>query len=50
MEDNNAKINISDELLESLSMEELVDLKVEVDDLVERLDRVIADCDEAINS
>ena len=48
MEDK--KINISDELLKSLSMEELVDLKIEVDDLVERLDKVIADCDEAINS
>ena len=48
MEDK--KINISDELLKSLSMEELVDLKLEVDNLVERLDRIIADCDETINS
>ena len=43
-------INISDEQLKKLSLDQLVDLKVELDDLVERINDLINDCNEALNS
>lgn len=48
MEDE--KLNISQEVLENLPIEELADLKVEVDDLVSKTDEIIEICDEALNS
>ena len=48
MEDE--KLEISQEVLENLTMEELAELKVEVDDLVEKTDEIIEICDEALNS
>lgn len=50
MEDNKEVLNISKEMLDSLSIEEIADLKVEVDDLMTRLDEIIETCNEAINS
>ena len=47
MEEN--KFNISDELLENLSVENLVDLKIEVDELSRKLEDILETCDEALN-
>jgi hypothetical protein len=44
------RLDISDELLENLSVEELVDLKIEVEGLLSEIDSIIETCDEAINS
>ena len=44
------EIKLSDELLENISMEDLAQLKVEVDDLVNDLKDISAECDEALNS
>lgn len=43
-------LNISEELLQNLSVEDLADLKVEVEDLLLKLDNIIEKCDEALNS
>ena len=43
-------IDISKEQLEGLSAEELVDLKVDLEDLIDRINDLIEECDEAINS
>lgn len=48
MEEN--MLNISKEQLEELSVEELVDLKVEVDDLMNKINDTLKECDEALNS
>lgn len=42
-------LNISKEQLEKLSIEELADLKVEVDDLMNKIDNILATCEEALN-
>ncbi len=47
MEEN--MLNISKEQLEKLSIEELADLKVEVDDLMNKIDNILATCEEALN-
>lgn len=49
MEENNM-LNISQKMLDSLSVEEIADLKVEVDDLLKRLDDILEDCNEEVNS
>lgn len=46
----NENLNISKEMLDNLSVEELADLKVEVDDLVAEADSIIELCDETLNS
>lgn len=43
-------LDISQETLDNLTIEELVDLKVRVDDLSEKIQNIITTCDEAINS
>lgn len=43
------KLNISDELLQNLSIEEIVDLKVEVDDLMDKIDSIMENCKEVLN-
>lgn len=48
MEEN--MLNISKEQLEKLSIEELVDLKVEVDNLMNEINNTIKECEEALNS
>ncbi len=45
----NDLINITNEDLEKLSLEELADLKIELDDLMSRIDDMIKMCDEIIN-
>lgn len=47
MENNNI---LSNKSLDNLSIEELVDLKMEVDDLVSEVDNIIQKCEEALNS
>ncbi len=47
---DNEKLNISDELLDNLSVDNLVDLKIEVDDMVSKIDRLIEKCDTTLNS
>ena len=42
-------LNISDEVLQNLSIDEIADLKVEVDDLLSELDNVVDTCDAALN-
>ena len=44
------KLEFSDEMLEKLTTEELVDLKIEVDDLLARIDNLLEECEETINS
>lgn len=44
------KLEFSDEVLDKLTTEELVDLKIEVDDLLARIDNLLEDCEETINS
>ena len=46
---DNEKNMISDELIESLSIDDLADLKVEVDNIVSELDNIIEDCNTALN-
>lgn len=41
--------DIKEEDLENLTPEELADLKVEVEDLIIRLDSMIDECDERLN-
>lgn len=43
-------LNISKELLDNLSIEELADLKIEVDDIVNEISNIKEICDEALNS
>ena len=43
-------LNISEEVLNNLSIEELADLKIEVDELVNGLKNIVEECDEALNS
>ena len=42
-------MNISDELLQNISIEELVDLKFEVDELIGKFDSILETCNEALN-
>ena len=44
------ELEISDELLENLSVDEIAELKVEVEDLISEFDNIIETCDEALNS
>lgn len=48
MEQNEFKV--SDEMLENISMENLADLKVEVDELINDLNEIVNNCNVAINS
>lgn len=43
-------LKISDEQLEGLSAEELVDLKVNLEDIIDKIDDLIKDCDAIVNS
>lgn len=43
-------INITDEELEKLSLEELADLKIELDDLSSRVDDMLKTCDDILNN
>lgn len=47
---NEEKLNISQELIDNLSVDNLVNLKVEVDELVSELDDIVETCDAALNS
>ena len=42
-------LDISKETLDNLTIEEIVELKVEVDDLAKRLQDILDTCNEAIN-
>lgn len=44
--EENKMLNISQEMLDNLSIEEIADLKVDVDDLLKRLDDILEDCEE----
>lgn len=50
MDELNDFINITDEELEELSLEELADLKIELDDLRSRVDDMLKTCDDILNS
>lgn len=43
-------INITDEELENLSLEELADLKIELDELSSRVDDMLKTCDDILNN
>ena len=43
-------INITEEDLNSFSLEELADLKVELDDLTAQVDYLLSQCEEIINN
>lgn len=43
-------LDISKEALNNLSIEELAELKVEVEELIIELDRIIETCNETLNS
>ncbi len=40
----------SDKLLENLSIDEIAELKVEIDDLINQLDNILETCNIALNS
>ena len=44
----NEKLNISEDLLEHLSIEEITDLKIEVEDLLNKIDNILETCDETL--
>lgn len=44
------KVELTKEMVDKLSVEELAELKVEVDNLVNNIDDAIAECEDAINS
>lgn len=44
------RLNISDKLLQNLSIDEIVELKLEVDDLLNKLDNILEICNIALNS
>lgn len=46
----NKKLEISDELLQNLSIEQIAELKIEIDDLLTKLDNILDTCDVALNS
>lgn len=46
----NQDMNDTKEMLDTISIEDIADLKVEVDDLMAKLDNIIETCDTAINS
>lgn len=48
MDENN--LEVSDEMIEKLSIEELADLKYETDEILENIEEELAACDEALNS
>lgn len=43
-------INITDEELEELSLEELADLKIELDELRSKVDDMLETCDDILNN
>ncbi len=47
---DNKNLNISEELLNNLSVDEIIDLKVEVDNLLDEINDAISICNEAIQS
>lgn len=44
------KLEISDKLLKNLSIDEIAELKVEVDDLLIKIDNILNTCNVALNS
>ncbi len=48
MEEN--RMRVTQEDLKELTIEELVDLKVEAENLIEDIDQLLEKCDELINS
>lgn len=44
------KLEISDELLQNLSIDKIAELKVEVDDLLSKIDNILNTCNVALNS
>lgn len=48
MEENNKELVINKEELQSMSLEDLVDLKLELDDMIREVDELIAECDELL--
>ncbi len=47
---NEETLNASQELLKNMSTEDLIDLKFELDDMVDDLNDAIAECDSILNS
>lgn len=45
----NEFINITNEDLEKLSLEELADLKIELDDLASKVNSMLNECDDILN-
>ncbi len=48
MEENNKEFVIKKEALQNMSLEDLVDLKIELDDMLREVDELIAKCDELL--
>ncbi len=46
----NEKVNISQELLDNLPVDNLIDLKIEVDDMTSKVDELIEKCKSTLNS
>ena len=44
------KLEISDELLQNMSIDEIAELKIEVDDLLSKIDNILNTCNVALNS
>lgn len=48
MEENENILNLDKEFLESLSADELVDLKIELNDMLQEVQDLIDECDEVL--
>ncbi len=48
MEENEEIITINKEDLQNMSVEELVDLKIELDDMLREVEELIAKCDDVL--
>ena len=47
---NKKELNISNELIQNMSIEDISELKVEMDDLFTTLDNILQTCDKALNT
>lgn len=47
---NKKELNISNELIQNMSIEDISELKVEMDDLLTKLDNILETCDKSLNT
>ncbi len=45
----NNELKITDELLQNLSVDDIVDLKLEIEELLSEIDEIVQSCNEVLN-